>query len=64
MGIIALGTPELHWLRDRQGGCLKVRGKARGEPSSESASQAGCPPSPCEDFCAYSLSRVKSCLSY
>lgn len=33
-GITALGAPELHWLRDRQGGwSLKVRGRARGSPA-------------------------------
>lgn len=64
-GITALGTPELYWFRDRQGGQpLKIEAKAKAKPSAESASRSGCPPSPREDLSTYSLSRVSLCLLY
>lgn len=46
-GITALETPELSWLRERQGGqLLKIEAKAKGKSSAETASQSDCPPQP------------------
>lgn len=45
VGVTAPEAPELHWLRNGRGGWpLKAGGRPRGEPSSGSTSQCGCPP--------------------